>query len=240
MVLTNQLINRRHEESCVGITSERKYFHAGNAFIKRSLRPSEWQVSPFKGTIHVPRMNNERLLNEAATLKYIKENTNIPVPQLYACFEDDDAVVLVTEFVKGVGMHELDDAQREIVKKELQGHIETLQNLKSSRIGGPGGIVIPPYRALLKTFRSEWNLTPFEKDELVFCHNDLSQQNVKVDPETLKITAIIDWEHAGFWPSWCEWRFFERLGPFVAKGDEVDDSARIIELLQSRLVQKSA
>jgi aminoglycoside phosphotransferase (APT) family kinase protein len=131
-------------------------------------------------------MNNERLLNEAATLKYIKENTNIPVPQLYACFEDDDAVVLVTEFVKGVGMHELDDAQREIVKKELQGHIETLQNLKSSRIGGPRGIVIPPYRALLKTFRSEWNLTPFEKDELVFCHNDLSQQNVKVDPETLK------------------------------------------------------
>jgi hypothetical protein len=66
MVLTNQLINRRREELCVGMTSERKYFHAGKAFIKRSLRPSEWQVSPFKGTIHVPRMNNERLLNEGS------------------------------------------------------------------------------------------------------------------------------------------------------------------------------
>jgi aminoglycoside phosphotransferase (APT) family kinase protein len=186
MVLTNQLINRRREELCVGMTSERKYFHAGKAFIKRSLRPSEWQVSPFKGTIHVPRMNNERLLNEAATLQYTRENTNIPVPQLYACFEDDDAVLLVTEYVQGVGMHELDDAQKETVQRELEHHLETLQSLKSSKIGGPSGIVISPYRALSKTFRSEWNVTPFEEDELVFCHNDLSQQNVKVDPETLK------------------------------------------------------
>jgi aminoglycoside phosphotransferase (APT) family kinase protein len=89
-------------------------------------------------------------------------------------------------------MHELDDAQRETVQRELEGPIATLQSLKSSRIGGPSGIVIPPYRALSKTFRSEWDLTPFEREELVFCHNDLSQQNVKVDPETLKITAIID------------------------------------------------
>jgi aminoglycoside phosphotransferase (APT) family kinase protein len=239
MILTNQLINRRREETCVGITSERKYFHAGNAFIKRSLRPSEWQVSPFKGTIHVPRMNNERLLNEAATLQYIRENTNIPVPQLYACFEDDDAVVLVTEYVEGVGMHELDNAQKDIVKKELERHLATLQSLKSCQIGGPSGILIPPYRALAKTFQNEWTLAPFAKDELVFCHNDLSQQNVRVDPETLKITAIVDWEYAGFWPSWCEWRFFERLGSSAAKGDEVDDSARIIELLQSQLVQKA-
>ena len=34
--------------------------------------------------------------------------------------------------------------------------------------------------------------------DLVFCHNDLSANNVIVDPKTLKIAAIIDWEYAGF------------------------------------------
>lgn len=186
-------------------------------------------------------MNSERLLNEATTLQFIKANTNIPVPQLYACFEDDNAVVLVTEYVQGVGMKELDDTQKDIVKVELEVHLTTLQSLKSSRIGGPTGIVIPPYRAMIRTPRDEWKLAQDEatSGEFVFCHNDLAQQNVIVDPETLKIRAIIDWEYAGFWPSWCEWRFFERLGPSVAKGDEVDDSARILELLQSRL-QKAA
>ncbi|KAK4235309.1 hypothetical protein C8A03DRAFT_17940, partial [Achaetomium macrosporum] len=37
---------------------------------------------------------------------------------------------------------------------------------------------------------------------LVCCHNDLSQDNVIVNPETLKVDAIIDWKYGGFWPEW--------------------------------------
>jgi len=54
---------------------------------------------------------------------------------LYSYFEDDQAVVLVIEYVDGVGINELDDAQRKIVKAELEQHLETLQGLRSSRIG---------------------------------------------------------------------------------------------------------
>jgi hypothetical protein len=126
LAITNKIANQRREKTCIGVTVERKYFHTGKSFVKRSLRPSGWQVSATKGTIHVPKMGNERLLNEAAALDYIQQNTNIPVPKFYSCFEDDDAVVLVTAFIDGVGMYELNDSQRDIVKAELEdpGHHE--------------------------------------------------------------------------------------------------------------------
>ncbi|KAF4626082.1 hypothetical protein G7Y89_g12082 [Cudoniella acicularis] len=57
----------------------------------------------------------------------------------------------------------------------------------------------------------EWKLKTSEADEYVFCHDDLSQQNIIVDPDTLKIKAIIDWEYAGFFPEYFEREFFQRL-----------------------------
>lgn len=72
MPITNNVANQHREETCIAITSERKCFHPGNSFVKRSLRPFEWQVSHIKGTIHVPRLGNERLLNEAAALAYVR------------------------------------------------------------------------------------------------------------------------------------------------------------------------
>jgi hypothetical protein len=84
--VTNQMLNARREESCVGVTTERKYFRVGQTWIKRSLRPSEWQINPFAGTLVVPRFGLERILNEAAAMQFIAEKTNIPIPKLYACF----------------------------------------------------------------------------------------------------------------------------------------------------------
>lgn len=54
-----------------------------------------------------------------------------------------------------------------------------------------------------------------------------------VNPDTLKITAILDWEYAGFYPEWFERRFFERMGPSVAIEEEVDDAGKIVEFMLS-------
>lgn len=64
-------------------------------------------------------MGKERILNEAATLKFLKENSTAPVPDLHCCFEDDDAVYIVMEYVDGVRMDRLSDDQKVIVTKEL-------------------------------------------------------------------------------------------------------------------------
>jgi aminoglycoside phosphotransferase (APT) family kinase protein len=164
---------------------------------------------------------------------FIRDKTNIPVPVLYCCFEDDDAVYLIMENVEGISMTELGDGQRATVQEELEQHLQTMRNLRSSKIGGPSGIMLLPYRATLHSFRDLWNPGKSDSEEYVFCHNDISQYNVVVDPNTMKIKAILDWEYAGFYPEWFERRFFERLGPSVAMGREDDDAEKIVDFLQS-------
>ncbi|BDD61520.1 hypothetical protein MAP00_006562 [Monascus purpureus] len=39
-----------------------------------------------------------------------------------------------------------------------------------------------------------------------FAHADFSYDNILVDEKTGDITGIIDWEMAGFWPEWWEYR----------------------------------
>lgn len=141
MPVTNQILNARRERDCVGVTTERKYFHADGAWVKRSLRPDEWQTNPFAGTLVIPRFGNERLLNEAAAMRFIAAKTNLPIPKLYSCFEDDGVVFLVMEYVDGVTMNTLASDQRKVVEKELERYLETLRSLKSNTWGGPSGLV---------------------------------------------------------------------------------------------------
>ena len=136
---TNQELNVKREEHCFAINHERKYYHAGNTFIKRSLRPTEWQKHG--GYMHVPLFNAERVLNEGACLQLVADKTDIPVPKVHACFEDDGAAYLVTEYVEGISMADLDEGQKGVVTAELETHLETLKKLTSDTWGGPGGVV---------------------------------------------------------------------------------------------------
>lgn len=103
-------------------------------------------------------------------------------------------------------------------------------------MGGPSGIVIPPYRIMRCTEPEEddWRLQPSEHNDYVFCHNELSQPNVVVDPETLKINAILDWEYVGFFPARFESPFYTRLGPSSAIDGDVDDVAELVDFLKSK------
>lgn len=84
---------------------------------------------------------------------------------------------------------------------------------------------------MVKTARQQWKMKPRESEDLVFCHNDLSTHNIIVDPETLKVKAIIDWEYAGFYPQEFEGMFFRRPGPSVALEGEVNDEDRLLNIM---------
>lgn len=90
---------------------------------------------------------------------------------------------------------------------------------------------MPPYRIMMNSNGRPWKMRPRETDDLVFCHNDLSMHNVVVDPDTLKITAILDWEYAGFYPPEFEFPFYRRIGPSVALEGEDDDVERLTHIL---------
>ncbi|KAL9619021.1 MAG: hypothetical protein Q9160_006342 [Pyrenula sp. 1 TL-2023] len=236
--VTNQMLNERKEAGCLRISTDRKYYHTGSSFIKRSLRPREWQVSHIRGNIMVPRQNKERILNEAATLQYLSQRSSVPLPKLICCFEDDDAVYLITEYVEGVAMDDLPESDLETVMKELERHKHSLPQLRSSKIGGLSGLVVPPYRTRKKNLNDHFNLRDGAADEYVFCHNDLAQQNVIVDPETLKIKAILDWEFAGFYPAFFDRAFYKRRGPSAAINGEEDDTDRLVEFLRSQWIRE--
>ena len=191
MVTTGKILNKRREEGCFAYTAERKYYHIHDVFIKRSLRPSEWQVSPFEGTIHVPRQGGERLRNEAAALQYVNQHTSIPAPKFICCFEDNEAVFLLTEYVEGVGMDSLSQDQKQVVTQELERHLQTMHSLRSSRLGGPSGLIVPPYRVTHKSFRDDWNLKPSDSEDFVFCHNDLSQPMLLSILNRLRLTPLL-------------------------------------------------
>ncbi|KID97476.1 Protein kinase-like domain protein, partial [Metarhizium majus ARSEF 297] len=133
-------------------------------------------------------------------------------------------------------MKELAQQDKEAVMKEIERHVTTLRTLRSDLLGALGqSLLCPPQRVT----RNQWKVNscwrPRKKGhgEYVFCHNDLGQHNVIVDPETLKIQAIIDWEFGGFWPAWFERPFWKRPGPSVAVEGEDDDVQQCRDWLMS-------
>ena len=88
-----------------------------------------------------------------------------------------------------------------------------LRSLRRHFIGSVDNIlpVFPPQR-VYGLDRRLWPRISSETDEFVFCHNDLGQQNIFVDPTSFRIVGIIDWEFAGFFPPSFElplWRATE-------------------------------
>jgi aminoglycoside phosphotransferase len=199
---------------------------AGDVFLKRTLTPGEY-MEVVGEYVLVPYMHMERMKNEAAAIDYIRRNTNIPVPVVRCAY---GRFYIITD-IPGVPMSQLpDDNQKAIVMEEVELHLRTMQEMTSKVMGGFLGYACLPAR-LEKEYKA---YGPFKSGEapayeLVLCHNDLSQYNIMVDKKTLKITAILDWEYAGFYPKKFEGAFYKRPGPSIAlKGrpgiaDEEDD-----------------
>jgi hypothetical protein len=241
---------------------ERKYLRHTHFHIKRSLRfaelyPASPPLSNASGDdedttlqeprLYVPRLSRERLQNEADSLRFVAMMTDIPVPKVLALFEDFGSTYLVTEMVPGVEMSRLREEDKRPVYRQLAKYMTTLHTLRSNILGGPGGQVIVPRPVMRATHQDEWNLmkgNPVEGDLLpryVFCHGDLSEHNVIVNPETLEVRAILDWEHAGFWPEFFEGEIYTRVGPRASWNEDCPVRVgRMLGFLQANEVRMGA
>ncbi|KAH8084299.1 hypothetical protein BXZ70DRAFT_1002380 [Cristinia sonorae] len=82
---------------------------------------------------------------------------------------------------------------------QLKGVLQQMRSIKSSTLGSVSG---GPYRNRFMP----WPYHPtcaFASDTIHFVHGDLLPQNILVEGST--ITAIIDWETAGFYPAFWEY-----------------------------------
>ena len=93
-------------------TAEKVYrINDGGRVLKRSLRQDEYPITG-NGEAIVPLLVVERLKNETECMRFIKENTDIPVPKILDAYEEHGSYHLWMEFIDGVEMSELTDEEQ--------------------------------------------------------------------------------------------------------------------------------
>jgi hypothetical protein len=197
--------------------------------VKSERSTSELPRLPDGQTLY-PLVAQERLRNEAATLKFIASHTTIPVQDCQLFSRDGLLHLKMLRITNGVLLLNIEDGSKaaavQAVEDQMNSNIlPQLRSLRRGYIGSVDGAlpVFPPSR-LYGLDRRAWPRISTDGDEFVLCHNDLAPQNIFVDPSTFQIVGIIDLEFAGYFPPSFElplWRASDRQG-----GKRLYDEAR--------------
>ncbi|OTA94094.1 hypothetical protein M434DRAFT_394996 [Hypoxylon sp. CO27-5] len=84
-------------------------------------------------------------LVEAETMRFVRQHTSIPVPEVYNAYKDEESghTRIIMEFVEGVELEEAwdkySDAEKELVIDQLRSYMAELRQIKGSFIGAIDG-----------------------------------------------------------------------------------------------------
>ncbi|KAJ5796421.1 uncharacterized protein N7518_004961 [Penicillium psychrosexuale] len=170
---------------------------------------------------------------EGEALRFIAANTTIPVPKVHDIrWKDGKVVALVMDYIPGKRLDEawktLDSSQKLSIAKELRSYMNQLRELKGDYIGAVGrGKAISRNISCIEggPFDTEQEFNEFilgdivdiapdvlrhyakfalmDNHEIVFTHSDFAPRNILV--EDGRVTGIIDWEYAGWYPAYWEY-----------------------------------
>lgn len=174
-------------------------------------------------------------VHEASNLRFIAGNTTIPVPKVHDVrWEDGKVVGIVVDYMPGKQLEAVWDTlspdQKQSIAEQLRGYIGQMRKLKGDYIGAVdrGTVSMGKWMSIQggpfdseREF-NEWILDDLSSGisaplrhyaksaltdghEIVFTHADFSSRNILVD-ENCQVTAILDWEFAGWYPEW--WEYF--------------------------------
>ncbi|KAF1959229.1 kinase-like protein [Byssothecium circinans] len=231
------------------IVSVTCYVKTATTFIKRELLDSE-RKRRLDGSIIDRPWREERLRNEARALQLVQEYTTIPVPKLIGFGRNKNGLAyLETERLHGIELECIKDQCRkpEGVPHVSEGKCEEcssiakenaarficdevlpqLAKVPKSSTTGLDGFVLPPSWILEYDKRPHWEPKTADSASYFFCHGDLASHNIMMDPNTLKVVAIYDWEHAGYFPPEFQLWFVDRQRYF----DYFRDHKRVREFV---------
>ncbi|KAF2768338.1 hypothetical protein EJ03DRAFT_383389 [Teratosphaeria nubilosa] len=226
-------------------TAERAYEIHADTFVKREPRQSELLEDITGQIMKLPVDSKARLKNEYNILRYLSLKTSIPVPAPLRFSIKNGIAVLETSTVpkEAVTLAQYDGDDRELVVSKVGEELVTsiiphLQKHTSRIMGGMNEedrLLLPP--RLTTGHNKRWPRIENKAGDrnFVLCHNDLGQSNVFIHPTTHKISAIIDWEYAGYYPPQFEaqlWRYHPHHQDWQAHHPE--ENLRLIETLSGR------
>lgn len=221
----------------------KEYIYTERSFTKRELlqyadgRGPWWKWGP------------SRLNNEYSVLEYLRQHTTIPVPAPFETGYDAQGRYFVTmERIYGVPLNQIGKECR--VPKDSQ-HVSSgpcfacadmayynadvfithtvipqLSALTSTTTGF-NGFALPPPRILeYDNSRDSWPTRTSATHEYCLVHGDLAAHNVMMDPRTLQVACIFDWETAGYYPPGMEAETWRMKG--MGYYDLFEDTERIL------------
>ena len=172
--------------------------------------------------------------SEFEAIQFVKQHTNIPLPRITEVYEDGDYQHLVVECAVGEPLDSawptMTTDQKHNITKELKAYVGELRSLNPPVQGIVGSTMLSsgydhrlggsrfgPFQNIadFHTFvRRETPVNAWDESvsrihgrpdpyEVKFTHGDLCPNNVIVDNG--RITAIIDWEFAGWFPEYWEY-----------------------------------
>ncbi|KAJ5143212.1 uncharacterized protein N7515_001999 [Penicillium bovifimosum] len=192
--------------------------------------------------------------HEAQNLRFIATNTTIPVPKVHDIqWKDGKVVAIVMDYMPGKRLDEawdtLDSDQKFSIASELHSYINQLRDLKGDYIGavdrGPaiigqiasieGGpfdteqqfnefILGDIVKSAPEILRHHAKFALMDGHEIVFTHSDFAPRNILV--EGGRVTAILDWEYAGWYPAY--WEYIQALRQLKPMPDWPEYLSRIL------------
>jgi len=179
-------------------------------------------------------------LSEAEAMKYIGENTNIPVPAVLKAFEWEGKTYIYMTRLPGKTLEDcldkFSDSQLERIVEQLAGYVNEMRSLgESNYIGstnhapctdyfwqynddlpaGPFDTETEFHDLIISAYHSRWGesrpkfhtyLRSLYRDNhrIFFTHGDIAPRNIMVLDDG-RISGIIDWEYAGWYPEYWEY-----------------------------------
>ncbi|KAJ5774062.1 hypothetical protein N7457_008958 [Penicillium paradoxum] len=158
---------------------------------------------------------------EAENMRYIAESTTIPIPRIHEIQTHDDNIKSISmDYIEGQTLQDawpsMIPSQKMLVAQELHGYISQLRALSPEYLGSSGdGKIYMRHPASFDEYllsRMATSVPGSERDyipakrlggRMVFTHGDLAPRNILVDDHG-HVTAILDWEFAGWHPEWWE------------------------------------
>ncbi|KAK2811587.1 hypothetical protein FQN50_001929 [Emmonsiellopsis sp. PD_5] len=211
----------------------------------RHIRPSQGNVLMLATRLCV-KYGRHVQLSEAATMRFISQNTSIPVPKVLCAYTHSGCTYIVMERIEGDiignGWVKRSEQSRAKLLLQLREMVREMRELRppddmgvasidggslfdcripgSSMLFGPFDTTHDFHRHLRMGMDFDPRLDPQIQDlikqqskpwPLLFTHGDLSSLNILARDD--EIVGIIDWETAGWYPSYWEYTSAHQVNP---------------------------